>query len=487
MIKFGWVVGVLAALLGLSGCGGGDSSSTVYHGLNSLGQSPSVSLPFTQSANNIPVAVQAGISSGFSLGPNPNLLFATVTVCAPGSTTQCQTINNIQVDTGSVGLRIMASQLSALNLPIQSVANGNGALTPVWECYGFVIGGFWGTVAVADISLGPLSASAVPIQLIQDDQSANALQATNDCYTTGATGQILNSPAALGANGILGIGNVTIDCGLTCVNNSYAANATYIQYYTCPAGTADPTQCAAAPSVPYNYQVSNPVAALPAGYNNGVVISLPAVTGVGAGSASGELIFGINTPNAPANASNNQLGTVQPVALGTNYTGNINSYLSVTTNYQGSAYQNSYLDTGSNGYFFNDTTLAQCGGATGFSASTNWYCPGTTQQKTAIVSDGDNPALDQISVAFSVANADSLFLTNNAAFGNLAGTNAPPVSTQTNPNPPSTFVWGLPFFYGKRVYLSIWDLSGNVTSWPTSWPGTSAGPWPGPWYAWTLI
>jgi hypothetical protein len=53
----------------------------------------------------------------------PDLVFTTVTICAPGSTTNCQTIDHVQVDTGSVGLRIISSVLaSGLALPQQQDA-----------------------------------------------------------------------------------------------------------------------------------------------------------------------------------------------------------------------------------------------------------------------------------------------------------------------------------------------------------------------------
>ena len=49
-------------------------------------------------------------------GPNgfisDNIAFVSVTLCAPGGT-NCQTIDHVQVDTGSVGLRIQASVLNA--------------------------------------------------------------------------------------------------------------------------------------------------------------------------------------------------------------------------------------------------------------------------------------------------------------------------------------------------------------------------------------
>jgi len=45
-----------------------------------------------------------------------NGLFATVTVCVPGSTSECQAIDHVLVDTGSSGLLLLGSVLT-LSLP----------------------------------------------------------------------------------------------------------------------------------------------------------------------------------------------------------------------------------------------------------------------------------------------------------------------------------------------------------------------------------
>ena len=141
---------------------------------------------------------------------------------------------------------------------------------PVWECYQFVIGGLWGQNVVADVGLGQQVAPALPIQLIQDNPASNVPQATADCNSW-AQGQIMGSASALGANGILGIGSVTLDCGQTCITGAYVDG---IQYYTCPANATQSTSCSAA-AVDAAYQTFNPVAALPASYRDGIVIKMP--------------------------------------------------------------------------------------------------------------------------------------------------------------------------------------------------------------------
>ncbi len=73
-----------------------------------------------------------------------------VTVCAPGSSTNCQTIDNILVDTRSWGLRPISSVLSpALSLPQQFDASGN----PLLECAQFAEGFSWGPVKLVDMQI----------------------------------------------------------------------------------------------------------------------------------------------------------------------------------------------------------------------------------------------------------------------------------------------------------------------------------------------
>jgi hypothetical protein len=441
------LVGACSLAVLLASCGGGDSTTTTVTGtgLNNLGLSPAVQTAFTQADNNLRVVVKDG-PHGFQLSANANILYATVTVCIPGGNptnpNECATIDNVQVDTGSVGLRVLASKVKRLNLP--PVELTSSPVTRAWECFPFVIGGLWGQNAVADVVLGKQTATVVPVQLIEDDPNA-AIQSTLDCNKA-ADGNILSSDTALGSNGILGIGSTTLDCGVGCVAGTYTNS--FVQYYSCPQGATSAAACTPA-AVPANLQVFNPIAALPTRYNNGVVLKMPAVTHPGAATASGELIFGLDSAannTVPASATKVFLG-VDP---------NTDSYLNVTTVYGGKTFLSSYLDTGTNGLFFTDSTLIRCNGAT-------WYCPAKTINTTAQISDGDNAALNRVNTAFQIGNAEALFSTNNTAFNDATG--ATPASS-------ASFAWGMPFFYGRNVYLSIWQQAGAVS---------------GPWYAWTPV
>ncbi|HEX9451542.1 MAG TPA: DUF3443 family protein, partial [Burkholderiales bacterium] len=88
------------------------------------------------------------------VGPGPanniNLLFTTVTICEPGSTSNCQSIDHVLIDTGSTGLRIMSSLLSpSLALRQQTDAGSN----PIVACGRFVDGYTWGPVKLADVKM----------------------------------------------------------------------------------------------------------------------------------------------------------------------------------------------------------------------------------------------------------------------------------------------------------------------------------------------
>src|SRR4029077_2958657 len=138
-------------------------------------------------SNVVGVVVDAGPTKS---SPDVNTLFTTVTVESPGSTTKCQIIDHIQVDTASYGLRILAPVLT-LSLPVQTTANGASLL----ECTQFVDGYSWGPVALADVQISGESAGSVPVQIIGD---ANFTKVPADCSSIG---RAEDTVAAFGANG----------------------------------------------------------------------------------------------------------------------------------------------------------------------------------------------------------------------------------------------------------------------------------------------
>jgi hypothetical protein len=168
-------------------------------------------------------------------------------------------------------------------------------------------------------------------------------------------------------------------------------------------------------------QLQNPVWMF-SGDNNGVAIQLASVPAGGTTTVSGSLIFGIATQ------SNNALGSARVFTA--DASGNF------TTIFNGKSYADSFLDSGSNGIFFLDSATT---GLPGCSDSTEFYCPTRTQSFSA-THRGTNGATTAVS--FGVGNADAI-PSRFAASAELAGPN------------PGNFDWGLPFFFGRTVFVAI--------------------------------
>jgi uncharacterized protein DUF3443 len=389
----------------LAACGGGG-------GYGGGGGTPPPPPPVQMIATPGPPNVET-----MTVGPGPagvkavNTAYISVKVCVPGSTTMCKIIDNIEVDTGSSGLRILSSVLTAT--PAITLPAETDGTNPFAECLRFADGDAWGPLAVADIQL-PVSgetAANVHVQVIGDPAYTTL---PSDCMTNPE-----NTVAKFGANGILGVGPFAQDCGSACVG---AIPSTGAVYYSCPS----PSSCAGASLSTLLQQIQNPVTLFATDFN-GVIIELPAVVSAGAASSAGSLVFGIGT------RTNNGLGTAT-VLPEDRFTG----FISATyPSSNGTVYADGYLDSGSNGNFFTDSSLTPCTMATGF------YCPASTMNKSATLK-GTNAAT--LAAAFSVANAETLFSTAGyTAFSNLGGTTSDAAG----------FDLGLPFFYGHNVFTAI--------------------------------
>jgi hypothetical protein len=435
----------LAAQLVLAvctGCGGGDSSVTTLSGggpgTGTAGTTVTLDTP--TGPNTTEVIVDSGPGS-FSLG-TANVPFVTITVCAPNSSA-CVTIDHVFLDTGSYGLRVLKSSVDKLSLPPITLPADHQFNTPagtVVECYPFVLGGVWGPLAKADVHIAGETATAIPIQVINDTAAATLI-APSDCLAA-AGGSLFSSAASLQANGILGIGMIPYDCGLTCTSPLNYAGF-HVQYYVCPDSVTANCQPAA---IPIDQQAQNPVAHFvpddhnPQPDNNGTIISLPVLPTLGAGVAKGRLVFGIGT------RANNQISPSVKMLM-VDVDPSSPSYLFLKTTLGSTNFPDSYIDSGSNAYFFNDASIPKnCRSSGGSTTADGWYCPaGTTpvtRNATLIDSLGNTaPA------AFSIANADLLFSGSSTAFSNLGGSIS---------QAPQTFVWGLSFFFGRSVYTSIW-------------------------------
>ncbi|WP_175846916.1 DUF3443 family protein [Burkholderia arboris] len=382
------VLGLAAATAVLvTACGGGDGGS----GNNNSGNNGN-SGSDGNSGNTAVITVGPGVANVI------NIPTVSLKVCAPG-TSNCQVVSNVLVDTASYGLRLVGSAVSGVLNNLPQVTSGGA---PVAECGKFVSSYTWGSVRTVDLSIGTEQATSLPVQIIGDLGTTNV---PTSCTNGGASA---NSASALGANGILGIGPAPYDCGTTCATSTSSSN----NYYACPNGSN--ANCAVT-LVPLAQQVANPVHRF--ADNNGLSVQMPAISTSGQASATGTLTFGLPDLTGKTVMTSTTTGDVSATFQGRNVT--------------------AFFDTGSNAYFFNDSTQTVC------SRNTEFYCPASATTYSATLS-GQNGASGVVSMP--VTNADSLFSNPSTfAFSNIAG-------------PFGSSSWldiGMPHFYGKTIYFGM--------------------------------
>jgi hypothetical protein len=369
-------------------------------------------------ANTTPLVVDTGPAG--SAGAI-NHAYVTVRVCVAGSQS-CASIDHVLLDTGSNGLRLVRSVLAAHSITLNGETDSSGRT--VEECMSFNGGQTWGPVALVDLSIAGETAPKLPVQ-VMDDTGAGA-QPPGTC---GANGTLINDVSGFQANGVLGLGVFAQDCGQNCV----AAATPLPVYYGCTASGA-----CAAENVALALQVANPVS-LFAADNNGVIIELPNLANAnGDVAVSGTLFFGIATQSDNALPATLTVLTTDP-----------NGDFTATYNGATTALP-ALIDSGSDSYAFDDPTIAVCSSG----AFVGYYCPAAAPQSVFAVNTGSGPNAATDTVDFAIADPNS-FLAGASAFIDLAGGGGS-----------TTFTWGMPFFYGRKIYVAIDQRKADVYAGP---------------------
>jgi hypothetical protein len=325
-----------------------------------------------------------------------NALCTQVTICQP-NTSNCQTITDVLVDTGSSGLRIFASTVT-ITLPSSTMG----------ECLYFGTATDWGRVQSADVVLGGEPSVFVPIHVIDPTFAGQYTSGGQPASNVCGVAIVDSSPSQVGFNGILGVGLFPSDSGF---------------YYNCASLPCTPV------TVAPSQQVQNPVGLLPVD-NNGVIVSLPSVPASGSPAVTGSLIFGIGTE------SNNQPSGV--TVLPTNASGQI------VTRFHPSPGVNTQnvgiIDSGSSVLFFSDASLSipLCPGSISF-----LYCPASPLNFSGVNTELSGAPSSLVN--FQVVDPRPLLSSGNAAISTIGG----PAFT------PGVFDWGLPFFFGRTVYVGL--------------------------------
>jgi len=396
-------------LLITTGCGGsGDSGS------------PSPSPPVTPADNVLTITVNGSLCSANSYINKPCV---SITICSPGTST-CQTISDILLDTGDSGIRIFKQ---VLTVPLTQVTSGSGSLA---ECIQYTDGSsVWGPVKTAGVILGNEPTVTVPIQVIDSTFGTRPVACTHALISP-------NDPSA-GYNGTLGLSFFAQDCGPACRDNA-------LWYYTCTGSSCTAT------TARLTDQVQNPVALLPLD-NNGVAVQLPSVAAGGAISVNGYLILGIGTRsnNIPSGVTVYPANPSGSIPLPGGLSLEQGEFITL---FNGITYP-SFIDTGSNGLFFPSPTFNPI--PTCSYPDLAWYCPDPTQPPLSFSATNEGyTGSPSGTVSFQIANFDSLMSSPNYVFSNIGGTNI------------GQFDWGLPFHFGRRVYIGIEDTGSSLGTGP---------------------
>ncbi len=418
----------LALLLTLVACGGGSSNNPMTDPVNAS------NLAAASNSNVADVLVDSGPD-----GNGVNRPYASVTICKPGVATLCKTIDHVLVDTGSVGLRLLASEVpTQLQLGSATSTSGNVLL----GCANFLDGSFaWGPLVLADVKLGGLTAASTTVQLVgHSDYDRFQGQCS-------ASGDPIITASALGAKGILGVGLSKQDCGSACAVQG-RRSAQNGKYFSC---TNAACTSVTGTTLATDKQLQQVVARFPPPDNNGFAIQMNSVPSAGAATATGKMIFGLGT------RSNNQFPTLQ--VLATTSQGYLSGGLSSNSALAGGVFSSTFLDTGSNGIFF-DSYLPNCV----YPNDSGFYCP-ISDVVFNVALGGAVAGAGQARAGFTLANAAALFLQKgNAALPTLGG----------SLNAQGYLDLGLPFFYGKTVVIGIEGMSAT---------GVGSSPATGPFFA----
>ncbi len=378
--------------------------SVKLSGKGNVGNTPHI--PSVTDSNVMLITVNGSLCSSNSYVNKPCV---SVTVCTPGTST-CQTIDDILLDTGSSGLRIFKQ---VLNVPLtQENPSINGSFA---ECIQYADGSSdWGPIQIASVTLGNEPAVQVPIQVI--DSTFGTWPAA--CGDPDETDQ---SPAEAGFNGILGVGLFAQDCGRDCSNITDNG-----MYYICDGSGCQGT------AVTLTSQVQNPMALLPKD-NNGVIVELPAVPLGGVPSVDGYLVLGIGTQ------ANNMPSSVKTYTT--------DQYGEFTTKFNGISYS-SFIDTGSEGLFFpspSSNVLPDCA-----YLDSDWFCPSSTKSFSA--TNASSSGSPSGAVSFHIGNFDGLVNSSNNVFAEIGGSGV------------GDFDWGLPFHFGRNVYIGLEGMKSSLGS-----------------------
>lgn len=401
VLRYGYIgVAVL-----LASCGGNDDSSS-----HVTAATPPVYLDNVQPVRIDRPTIQTATTLSQS---GDNRLLTSVTLCSDAAGTNCQTIDDIVVDTGSVGLKIYDYALSDGGASFADEQDSNNNRLAMCARYGS--GYAWGKMKVVTLRMAGETAKNLPIAVIDGAPTAatdatadqNSIPVPSACSTLNGVAQ---QRKFRDSNGILGVGTPFSNCADCVVSTTY---------YSCTsANDCTPT------FLPTRMQTTQPVASFAAD-NNGLVIKLPAIDNFGTSPVAGQMVFGIGTQ------PDNQPGVVNAFSLDSTGLGllTVNGTVSRVL-----------VDSGTDDYVFPSALPVGTNGL---------YAPPTPTTVSATFSAVDLTGLgldNQQPINIAIADPTSALNANAVV---IDGIGRPPTSSS------SENLLGLPFFFGKTMYFGL--------------------------------
>ena len=321
-----------------------------------------------------------------------NRLLVSVTICAPGES-RCATIDGVMLDTGSVGLRLEAFATPRwLRLPPMVHPDG-GAMG---ECVYFTRDQAWGRLYRADVRLGGVEAAGLPIQIIDEpDQARPAACALSGVDPT--------------SNGTLGVGPQRLDCPGDC-----RQSRTWPGYFRC-----DERGCAPiAGAMPPALRLPNPILSF-TGHDNGIVFDFPEAPVGGAAAIAGTVTLGV--------AGEDAAGLDPAHVLRLDPRGGF------VTVHDGRSYPDSVIDSGASASLARDDA-PRC-------VDMDWaFCATPERELDATLVGADGVSLP---ARMRIGDYRAILASGLGASGSATATAS------------GGFVWGAPFFFGRRVILVV--------------------------------
>ncbi|MDD3265597.1 MAG: DUF3443 family protein [Burkholderiales bacterium] len=379
--------------------------------LSTLGMSIFTACSSGTTTSNPPVQIPISIGAGLN-GDGINTMYVSITLCTNSAGTNCQTIDNIILDTGSFGLKINKSALpESFVLQMPRVTTTDDQM--VYACNTFGSGYVFAEEHYGILKLANTMTNNVIVQIIENSPSA---EIPDDCIAKGPFDDFANFGAngIIGVNPAIGLDNSSILLYKKDINGNYVALSS--------------GESAIVPMLN-----KNPLPNLSSN-NNGFVISIPPVTQNTNTNVSGTMILGVNTSSM--NQVTNKTNLVVASESDLSSVCNSACFYSKINNPESTI--PAVFDSGTNSWVFMNDELQS-------SACSYGYCPESPFTWVSSVYSYDFAANESYVITGVITKDETNPSGDTVSFSVMPGWGYYNYNNET--------LYGSPFFFGKNVYV----------------------------------